>query len=83
MAGDGDCPLAVKCLVVKIPKIKKKTKKKNISQSTQYVETERTEASIFSDNEEQIYYCWQQNFEAVAEIVIQSLLQKLFTSSKG
>lgn len=75
-----ETPLAVKCLVVKIPKIKKKP---NISQSTQYVETERTEAPIFSDNEEQIYYRWQQKCEAVAEIVIQPLLQKLFTSSKG
>lgn len=52
MDTDGEGLLDVKCPKVKIPK-----KKKHVSQSTQYMETE---ALIFSDNEKIIYYCWQQ-----------------------
>lgn len=78
MATDGERPLAIKHLVIKIPQIKK-----NISQSTQHAEAEKTEVSIFSHNEELIYYCSQQNCRPIEGIIIRSLLQKLFTSSKG
>lgn len=43
---DGECPLAVKFPVGKIPKIKKKS----ISQSTQHIKIKKTEASLFRDN---------------------------------
>lgn len=49
MATDGACPLAVRCPVVKAPK--------NIYITKQHVTMERTEAPVFSSNEELIHYC--------------------------
>lgn len=54
MARDGDCPLAVERLVVKLPKIQKKYLKAHSVLKAR-------EAFIFSDNEEPTCYCWQQN----------------------